>query len=89
MDIYPWRRLRLGSEVADLHWFRSVLENAFLIKTDVLGPDNGQKKQIRMLNRLLTWEDGRGITLEADTRHVETIIGDLKVKDSKPLKPLV
>ena len=77
-----------AGEVPDLLWMKSHLEKSLLIKTQVLGPDRGQQSQVRMLNRLLTWEKGVGIYLEADTRHVDKVVEELNVGHLKPLKVL-
>ena len=73
-------------EPKDLRWLQDVMEKELLVKTQVLGPDVGQVRQVRMLNRLLTWVAGKGIYIEADTRHVDRIIEALQVKDLKSLK---
>ena len=52
-----------------LSWLEGVLKAKYDIKTTVLGPDEGDKKEVNILNRLITWVDGQGITYEADPRH--------------------
>ena len=49
-----------------------------------LGPEDSDDKVIRILNRLVEWHEG-GITYEADPRHVEVIIKQLNLGDSKPV----
>ena len=55
------------------------------MKTQFLGPGGGEAKQIKILNRIVTWEGHRGIIYEADPRHVEIIINQLGLKDAKPI----
>ena len=50
------------------------MENKFEITANVLGPDEGMEKEIRVLNRALRWTES-GITYEPDQRHDEIIIG--------------
>ena len=52
------------------------LENAYKVKCEVLGGDSGDKKEIRVLNRIIRRVDA-GFTLEADPRHAELVIRDL------------
>lgn len=40
-------------------------------------------KEIRVLNRISSWNGHKGITYEADPRHVEFVIDHLKLQDAK------
>lgn len=66
----------------DLKWMRAELEKAYELKTHVLGPDKEDLKQVRVLNRVLTWSS-EGTSYEADPRHAEIVINDLGLKDAK------
>ena len=66
----------------DLKWLKGVLEAAFEIKTQILGPQKGDHQQIRVLNRMLTWTD-RGIEYEADPRHAQEVIKEMEVENGK------
>jgi hypothetical protein len=72
-----------GSET-DLKWLEKVLSEAFEIKVEILGPGPSHSKEIRILNRVLTWHDW-GIGYEADPRHAEIAIEQLGLKDAKPV----
>ena len=50
------------------------------VKIELLGPDAGQQRQVRILNRLLTGAPGQGISYEADPGHVERIVADTDVQ---------
>ena len=67
-----------------LDWLKSVFEEAFDIKAEVLGPDaqRGQKTEIRVLNRVLTWNPW-GIGYEADPRHAEIVVQQLGLDHGK------
>ena len=69
----------------DLEWLKTSLENAFEIKTELLGPDlNKHSQEIRILNRVLTWSQAE-ITYEADQRHAEILISELEMCGAKPV----
>ena len=59
------------------------LEQKYQVKTQVLGPDEGQSKQIKILNRVVTWDGSKGLIYEADPRHVEILIKQLGLEQSK------
>ena len=88
---HPARQLRtyihgddfvtIGKE-EDLAWLKQGLEKHYEIKTEVLGPSDKDKQQVKVLNRIITWTD-TGIEYEADPRHVELILKELHLKDAK------
>ena len=51
---------------------------------EVLGPDKGQQKEVRALNRVLRCNNGKGIEYEADPRHAEIMLTQLDLQDAKP-----
>ena len=57
----------------DLKWFDEALPTEFEIKTEILGPDEGEVKELRILNRVIRLEEN-GLEWEADQRHAELII---------------
>ena len=69
-----------GSEAA-LRWLDGQLRSRFDMKTELLGPGEKHAKEIRVLNRVLTWTE-LGIKYEADQRHAEIIIGEMGVTKS-------
>ena len=58
------------------------------MKTQTLGPGKEDQKQIKILNRVVTWHDIDGISYEADPRHVEIIIKQLQLADAKTVTTL-
>ena len=66
-----------GTE-ADLKWLDGQLKSKFEVKTNFLGPGLLHAKQLRVLNRVLTWQ-AEGIDYEADQRHAEIIIEAMQV----------
>ena len=64
-----------------LDWFRSKIKGRYPVKIrGRLGPRESDDKQIRILNRILTWGKS-GIEYEADQRHAEIVIRELGLKD--------
>ena len=61
----------------ELIWTDKALGKEFSIKTEILGPDAGEVKELRVLNRVIKWESA-GITSEADPRHAEMIVEQLE-----------
>ena len=72
----------LGSD-RDVDWFRSKKQKRFEVKImGHIGPDPGDQKSIRILNRVVAWTP-KGITYEMDKRHAEIIVATLGPLDSK------
>ena len=73
-------------EVQALDWFRIQMAKKFEVKfRGRIGPEQGDEKAIRLLNRVFQWTP-EGIIVEADQRHAELIVKDLGLKsDSKGL----
>ena len=67
----------------ELNWLREQLEGKYQVKTQILGPEKEHMKEIRVLNRIITWNGHKRITYEADLRHVEIVIDQFKLKDAK------
>ena len=42
-----------------------------------IGPEDKQSKQVRILNRVVGWHGGKGISYEVDPRHAEIILEQL------------
>ena len=66
-----------------LEWLKGQLERRYQIKTQWLGPGDNHQREIKILNRIVAWGNVRGITFEADPRHAELIISQLKQGDAK------
>ena len=66
----------------ELLWLIEKMKENFELKAQMLGPEKGSTKEIRILNRLIRWT-GQGIEYEADQRHSQKIVSDLRLKDAK------
>ena len=69
-------------------WMRKELEKKCQVKTQVLGPNAGQQKQVKLLNRIVIWDSSKGIVCEADPRHAEIVIEQLKLGEAKEVSSL-
>merc|ERR1739836_61195 len=58
------------------------MEEKYELTVEVLGPDEGQSTEVRVLNRILRWAQ-HGIEYEADPRHVEIILKQLNIGECK------
>ena len=66
----------LGAE-SDLKWFAREFAKHFEIKIrDILGPDTGDAREMRILNRIVRWT-ADGLEYEADQRHAEIIVKEM------------
>ena len=69
----------------DLAWLRTQMETKYEITTTVLGPHDGMKREVKVLNRMLRWHE-QGISYEADERHAREIIKQTGADRLPPLK---
>ena len=69
--------------VPDLDWFREKISEKYDIKfRGRLGADKQDDKEIRLLNRVIYWED-KGMRYEPDQRHADIIIALSGSQDKK------
>ena len=66
------------ADIAELEWFKGKLSKRFKIKTQVIGPNNGEDKEGRILNRSIRCTK-KGWEYEPDQRHAELIVQDMKL----------
>ena len=66
----------------DLVWLKNCMQGEFEIKTEMLGPKEHHLKQVRILNRVISWQ-ADGIVYEADQRHAEIIVNELELQKAK------
>ncbi len=66
-----------GREV-ELRWLDGQLRTKYDVKTHLMGPEDRHEKQLRILNRIISWTDS-GIEFEADQRHAELIVAAMSV----------
>jgi hypothetical protein len=70
------------ADEGNLKWLEGVLASEFEVKVEVLGPGPGHKQEMRVLNRVLSW-NAWGIGYEADPRHAEIAIRQLGLEEAK------
>ena len=71
--------------IENLNWLKTQLESKYQVKTQILGPNEGQSKEVKILNRIVSWNCTSGIIYEADPRHAEIIIEQLSLQNAKPV----
>ena len=57
-----------------LQWLKGKLEEKYQLKMQWLGPGDKYQREVKILNRIIAWDDHKGIQFEADPRHAEIII---------------
>ena len=45
-------------------WMKTQVENKYAVKTQVLGPGEGDQLQIKFFNRIVTWDGAKGLCYE-------------------------
>ena len=65
-----------------LQWLEERLKSKYQIKTQLLGPGGDHLRELRIFNRIVTWSGTRGLTYEADPRHVEIVVEQLKLVEA-------
>ena len=68
----------------DIKWTIATIGASFDIKSDILGPEEGCSREVKILNRTIRWTP-TGIEYEPDSKHADLIIRDLKLELSKPV----
>ena len=58
------------------------LKAKFNIKTDVLGPGEAHKREVRVLNRIIRWGPD-GVEHEPDQRHAEQVVETMNMQKAK------
>ena len=62
-----------SASTKNLEWLKKKFEAKFEVTAKLLGPEVGQEREIRVLNRVIRWE-AEGLVYEPDQRHVEMIV---------------
>ena len=70
-------------KLESLDWMRKEIEKCYTIKTQLFGPSSEHLKEVKSWNRIVAWDDLHGISYEADPRHVEIIVEQFGLGDSK------
>ena len=66
-----------------LKLMKGQLEKKYTVKTQILGPGQGDQQCIKIFNRVFTWTAKEGKTYGADPRHVEIILKQLDMTNAK------
>ena len=71
----------------ELVMLRKQMDEKYEAKHQVIGPRADHAKSMKVLNREIKWED-KGITIEADKKHVRAIIQELGLEGAKAVSTL-
>eukprot|EP00973_Karenia_brevis_P072214 10032743-Karenia_brevis.AAC.1 len=67
---------------SNLKWLENILKKEFEIKTKTIGPESTDEKQLKILNRIITYRE-HGVDYEPDPRHAELIVEQLGLSNAK------
>ena len=70
-------------EEKDVAETERIFREKYKIKVEKLGGGASDSKEIRVLNKVLRYTD-QGLELEADPRHAELVVKELRLEGSKP-----
>ena len=74
----------LSGQAEQLDWLERELAGAYEIQSQRIGRGKGREVEGKILNRIVRWTD-RGYEIEADPRHAELVLQQLKLTLAKPL----
>ena len=66
----------------DLRWLEAELHKKYEIETEIIGPGAKDKKQAKVLNRIITFTE-EGVMYESDPRHAELIVEFLELSGAR------
>ena len=66
-----------------LQWPKQKLEEQYQVKTQAFGHEKEHLTEVKALNVIIGWDGSKGISYEADPRHIEIIVKQLGLNDSK------
>ena len=61
---------------------KEILAQKYKIKTETMGEGKDEHKEVRILNRVIRYTP-KGVCLEADPRHAERVVKEMKVEEGK------
>ena len=65
-----------------LLWMEEKMKQKFEVTSEILGPEEGSKKEIKVLNRTIRWTSS-GVEYEPDQRHADLIITEMGMTKAK------
>ncbi len=72
---------------SDIQWLERELKSKFDIKTSIIGKKTDDKKEVKILNRIVRFTNN-GVEYEADPRHVEILINSMGLGEANPTSSL-
>ena len=74
----------VAAPLESIHWLIKEMSKRYELKSQVLGPEEGCHKEVRILNRIVRWTS-TSIEYEPDQRHAEMVVKELGLEGAKPL----
>ena len=72
----------IAGSSANVLWMKKEFEKRFEVTTHNLGPEAGQEREVRVLNRVIRWTKD-GLEYEPDQRHSEIAIRELGLEGAR------
>ena len=72
----------IAGSTTTLAWVKKEFEKRFKVTTHILGPEDGQEREVRFLNRVIRWTKD-GLEYEPDQRHSEIAIRELGLEGAR------
>ena len=70
----------------DCEWFKAKLGGRFEIKTKLVGFQDDEEQEERILNRVIRATPSGGWEIEADQRHADIIVKELNLKEANGVR---
>ena len=84
MMVHGYDFVAIGNDVR-LKELDTALRDRYKIKSEVLGPDPGDVREVKIFNKIIRLTSG-GYELEADPRHAELAANEMEVEGCKPMR---
>ena len=69
-------------ESQQLNWLKEKMKGKYDIKMEILGPEPGQDTEVKILSRVIRWTE-EGLEYEADQRHADLLVKEMKAEKGK------
>ncbi len=70
------------ADTAGLKWMEAQTQEKYNVKSSILGPEPGMKREVKILNRTLRWTQD-GIEYESDPKHAELVVRECEVETGR------
>ena len=71
-----------SGKLSDLRWLHEAISKEFDIKSETLGPGNGEVREVQFLGRIIKWTQ-EGYEYECDPKHAKIMLEEWNMQDSR------